>query len=269
MRRYTALVEKEYVTREQFETARANAEALQGSVQADEAVVESARLQLSYCTIRAPLSGRTGSLLVNAGNQVRSNDPTPLVVILQTRPIRVAFSVSEKHLDTVRARAAAAPLQVAVRPRGAAQDVVGKLEFIDNAVERMTGTILLKAVFDNEDGRLWPGQFGDVVLTLEEQSDALVVPSTAVQAGQQGTYAFVVRGDGTVESRTVVVDRVAGVETVVAGGVDAGERVVVDGQLRLVPGVKVSISESSATPGGDPRTPGGPASAQARDSRAP
>jgi membrane fusion protein, multidrug efflux system len=260
-RRYTALVEKEYVTREQFEGAKANAASLRSTVQADEAAVENARLALEYCTIRAPISGRTGSLLVHAGNMVRQNDAAPLVVILQTRPVRVAFAISEKHLEAIRAHAAAAPLRVSVRSRGGTgEPVIGKLEFIDNSVDQATGTILLKGVFDNQDGRLWPGQFVDVVLTLGSEEAALVVPSTAVQTGQQGSYVFVVTPDGTAESRPVTVARVVGAESVLAAGVEPDETVVTDGQLRLVPGAKVAVTPPVARAGDAPSA--GPSTAR-------
>ena len=251
LRRYSSLVDKEYSTREQLDLVRANLEAIRATVAGGEAAVESARLSAEYCTVRAPIAGRTGSLLVYAGNVVSPNPAQPLVVILQNRPIRVAFAVSEKYLDAIRHRADAEPLEVAVRSSDSASPPsIGKLEFLDNAVDHASGTIRLKGVFENKDTALWPGQFVQVVLRLSEEKDALVVPSSAVQTGQQGPYVFVVTADETAELRPVVVDRIVGAETVLAKGVEGDEHVVTDGQLRLVPGGKVSLGSAKPPLGG-------------------
>ncbi len=254
-RRYAALVKKEYVTQQQAENAEAQAQALQAAVAADEAAVQNARLSLAYAQIRAPVSGRTGSLLVHAGNVVKANDDK-LVVIDQLQPIYVGFSVPEQVLPQVRARGASSRLQVEAAPalkdqngnpeqkaggamKGETQK--GTLTFVDNSVDPQTGQIRLKATFDNKDESLWPGAFVDVTLTLGEQQGALVAPAEAVQRGQSGEYVFVVKGDHTVESRPVTVSRADQHEAVIEKGLQAGETVVTDGQLRLQQGTKVQI----------------------------
>ena len=241
--RYAELVKKEYVTREQYEGAVANAAALDATVKADEALVENARLTLGYATIKSPIGGRTGSLLVHAGNVVKAND-VALVVINQVRPINVAFTVPEQVLPEVQRAGGAGKLSARVVPKGTTETPhTGPLTFLDNAVDPKTGTLTLKATFDNQDGALWPGQFVDVALTVRSDPDAIVVPQEAVQTGQTGSFVFVVKSDDTVESRPVTVARTTEKGTVIAKGLSAGERVVTDGQIRLAPGSKVEIKE--------------------------
>jgi multidrug efflux system membrane fusion protein len=243
-RRYGDLVQKEYVTREQYDRIAAETASAQATVKADEAAVEAARLQLEYCTIRSPLSGRTGSLLVHQGNLVKANDAQPLVVINQIRPIYVTFSVPQAQLPDIERYRSAGQLAVeAVPTEGGGARQQGTLSFIDNQIDRATGTILLKATFPNGGHALWPGQFTKVRLTLARQADAVVVPAQAVQTGQQGQYVYVVRPDQTVETRAVQVARTVGSDTVVSAGLTPGETVVTDGQLRLAPGVKVKARE--------------------------
>ena len=254
-RRYAALVKKEYVTQQQAENAEAQALALKSALAADEAAVQNAKLSLDYAQIRAPVSGRTGSVLMHAGNVLKANDDK-LVVIDQLQPIYVSFSVPEQMLPQVRARGAASKLAVEAAP--ALQDKSGTpeqkasgaikgetqtgiLSFVDNAVDPQTGQIRLKATFTNRDEALWPGQFVDVTLTLGEQQGAVVAPAEAVQRGQNGAYVFVVKGDQTVESRPVTVSRSDQREAVIEKGLQAGETVVTDGQLRLQQGSKVQI----------------------------
>ena len=254
-RRYAALVKKEYVTHQQAENADAQAQALKAAVAADQAAVQQARLNLEYAQIRAPVAGRTGSLLVHAGNVLKANDDK-LVVIDQLQPIYVSFAVPEQILPQVRARGASARLPISARPamqgkqggveqraQGsiAAESHDGVLTFIDNAVDPLTGTIRLKGTFLNQDQALWPGQFVDVQLTLGEQQGAVVAPAEAVQRGQNGEYVFVVKSDNTVESRPVVVSRSDPREAVIEKGLQPGETVVTDGQLRLQQGSKVQI----------------------------
>jgi membrane fusion protein, multidrug efflux system len=244
--RYEKLVEKEYVTREQYESATSQAASLAATIQSDQAAVKDASLSLSYCTIAAPISGRAGSINLRAGNLVKINDDPPLVTILKVEPVFVTFSLPEKYLGEVRAHAASAPLRVRAKSRGdSGQEHGGSLTFIDNAVDTTTGTIRLKAEFPNKDRGLWPGQFVEVELVLSEQKDALIVPTTAIQVGQQGSYVFVVAADGTAQMRPVVVDRAIGDDTVLASGLDGGETVITDGQIRVVPGGKVAPSAKS------------------------
>ena len=250
LRRYSELVKEEFVTKEQYDLARASAASLRATLQADEATVKTARLELSYCSIRAPIPGRTGDLFVDEGNLIKANDDQPLVVIHQILPIEVSFSAPQQYLPEIRARQHQGPLKVtALAKEDHVAPVEGRLTFVDNAVDTETGSVLLKASFANENRALWPGQFVDVVLTLGEQAGAIVVPSGAIQSSQQGAYVFVVEEDGTAQSRPVVVSRVVGEETVIASGLALGETVVTDGQLRLVPGARVEIREQPGAEG--------------------
>jgi membrane fusion protein, multidrug efflux system len=245
-RRYAKLYKEEVVSREQFEQFRSNAESLDAVVQADRAAIENAKVNLGYCTIRSPLSGFTGSLLVHEGNVVKENE-TILVVINQVSPIYVNFSVPEQYLKDIEENRRKNPLTfIAVSP-GGKNSSEGILTFVDNTVDTTTGTIRLKGTFENQEKYLWPGQFVNVVLTLYTQLNALTIPSQAVQVGQQGEYVFVVTPNRTVESRPVIVSRRIDGETVVEKGLKAGETVVTDGQLRLVPGSPVNVKQ---IPGG-------------------
>jgi len=236
------LANRGIATREQVETAATTANALQATLAADRAAVENARVQLQYATITAPIAGRTGALQVHPGNLVRANDTTPLVVINQVTPINVSFAVPEAQLPTLKQYLMKGDVPAdAASPEEASGPSKGHITFIDNAVDPTTGTIRVKGSFTNADRRLWPGQFVNVTVTLANDPRALVVPSVAVQGGQQGNYVFVVKRDQTVEVRQVVVDRTSGDDTIVASGVTEGETVVTDGQLRLVAGSTVSI----------------------------
>jgi multidrug efflux system membrane fusion protein len=250
--RYQDLLKKEYVSQEQYEQIRATAAAYEGTLLADQAAIEQAKLQLDYCSIRSPIDGVAGTLLVYPGNLVKVNDPDhPLVTINQIRPIYVAFSVPEKDLSEIRKYRALRPLTVdATIPHSPTPPARGLLTFVDNTVNNTTGTIQLKALFPNDVKTLWPGQFVNAVLTLTTQPDAIVVPTQAVQSGQQGSYVFVVKSDQTVESRPVVVAREVSGETVIDAGLASGEQVVTDGQLRLAPGAKVEIKTATPTAAG-------------------
>jgi membrane fusion protein, multidrug efflux system len=245
-KRYADLVQKDYVTREQYDQVRANAEALAATVRADEAAVENARLQLAYCTITSPMEGRTGSLLVQAGNVVKAND-VPLVTINQISPIYLVFSAPEQQFPEIRRRQSGnARLRVDAESATEGRTLAsGELTFIDNAVDRTTGTIALKATFRNADRVLWPGEFVTAVLTLQQEPDAVVAPTSAVQTGQQGDYAYVVRADNTAELRPVKVGHALAREVVITSGLSPGDRVVTDGQLRLLPGSRVEIKVSA------------------------
>jgi multidrug efflux system membrane fusion protein len=249
MKRYEYLIERQAISRQQYDLIRTKAEAFDATVRVDEAAVENAKILLSYCYIRSPLDGRTGNLLVTKGNIIKANDIT-LITINQISPIYVAFSVPEQNLAEIKKyKGAGKPLKVeALLPndtRGAEQ---GLLTFIDNTVDKTTGTILLKGTFSNKKKRLWPGQFVNVSLTLTTQPDAIIVPAQAVQTGQQGQYVFVIKPDLTVEARPVVVNRTINNDAIIDKGLKAGEQVVTDGQLQLVPGAKVEIKGSVSTP---------------------
>jgi multidrug efflux system membrane fusion protein len=242
------LVERGVGTREQRDTARTTAAALDAVVGANRAAVENAKVQLQYATIRAPISGRTGALMVNAGNLVRANDQTPLVVINQIMPVYVSFGVPETLLPDLRRYMAQRSLQVEATPANdPAPAALGRITFIDNAVDQTTGTIRVKATFPNDSRRLWPGQFVNVTVRLSSDANAIVVPSVAVQAGPEGQYLYVVKSDQTVEMRPVTVARTAGRETVLKEGVKPGETIVTDGHLRLVPGSRISVKAGSAS----------------------
>jgi multidrug efflux system membrane fusion protein len=243
------LVERGVGTREQRDTARTQAAALEAVVGANTAAVENARVQLQYATIRAPISGRTGALMVHAGNLVRANDQTPLVVINQVSPIYVSFGIPEALLTDLRRFMAQRELTVeALPPNDPGPPALGRITFVDNQVDQTTGTIRIKATFPNSNRSLWPGQFVNVTIRLSTDPRAIVVPSVAVQAGPEGQYVYVVKNDQTVEMRPVVVRRTATTETILQEGVKPGETVVTDGQLRLVPGSRITVKGSSSTP---------------------
>jgi multidrug efflux system membrane fusion protein len=245
-RRYEFLIQKGVVARQQYDKFRTDADALEATVLADRAVVENAKIQLSYCSIHSPLNGRTGSLIVQQGNHIKAEDIN-LVVINQIIPIDVAFSIPEQFLPEIKKYMALGKLQVeASIPMNEERPEKGVITFIDNAVDSNTGTIRLKGTFANPEKKLWPGQFVNVVLTLTREPNAIVVPSRAIQTGQEGQYVFVVKQDLTVESRPVVAGRIVNTETVVQKGLSADEKVVTDGQLRLYPGARVEIKTSDS-----------------------
>lgn len=213
-------------------------ESLRAALEADRAAVEQAKLYLGYCEIRAPISGRAGNLLLHPGNLVKANGDTPLVVLHQIKPIFVSFGVPERYLNSIAQQHARRRLSVDAAPGKDSVHAAGTLTVIDNTVDPNTGTIRLKAAFENHEDGLWPGQFVNVVLTLDTQT-ATVIPSEAVQAGQQGSFVYVVKGDQTVEPRPLTVGAAISGKVVVEKGIAAGETVVTDGQSRLFPGAKI------------------------------
>jgi multidrug efflux system membrane fusion protein len=226
------------------------AETLKASVRADEAAVDNARLQLSYCSIRSPVSGRTGNLLIHQGNLVKADDAT-LVTINQLHPILVRFVLPQQELARLQARMAQGALIVTATPQGEGMPTeTGTVTFVDNAVDENTGTIQLKAKFENGAAALWPGQFVKVVLTLSTQENAVVVPESAVLIGQQGAYVYVADQSGKVTVRPVTLDRTVAGMSVITSGLVPGDVVVVDGQLRLKPGSLVKLR--AASPAGHP-----------------
>jgi multidrug efflux system membrane fusion protein len=241
IKRYEGLVKQDFVTKEQYDQIIATAASLRASEAADQANVDNAKLQLAYCAITAPVEGRTGTLNVKVGNLVKADDTTPLVTINQIRPIFAAFSVPAQLLPQLTKHNGNRITVTATLPQNTGAPEEGALTFVDNAVDTATGTILLKATFANVDERLWPGQFVDIVVTLGEEPNRIVAPAPAVQTSQQGQYVFVVKADDTVELRSVKVDRIDEAEAVINTGLTAGETVVTDGQLRLVPGARVEI----------------------------
>jgi len=244
-KRYKELLAQKFISPDAYAQIRTNGETAAAQVRADEAAIESVRLQLAYCTIRAPINGYAGKIQIQEGNLVKANDTNPLVVINQVVPTNVSFSVPEQSLPAVRKYQASGELQVSAQvPNAGLPPVAGKLSFIDNTTDATTGTIKLKAEFPNAGKELWPGQFVDVVLTLTQQDNATVAPSSAIQNGPNGQYVFVVKPDRTVDLRPVKIARSEGDITVMGSGLNPGETVVTIGQLRLGPGSKVAIAET-------------------------
>ena len=239
-------------TKASIQAAQATVENIKAVIKADRAVVENARVQLGYTTIRAPMDARAGNLLVRVGSAVKARDDTAQMLVLnQIHPIYVSFSVPEQYLPDIKKYMVAGGIRVEATPRGEdGSPAKGELTFINNTVDASTGTIQLKATFQNQTDTLWPGQFVTVVLILTVQADKVVIPSQAIQTGQQGQYVYVVRADTTVESRPVTVGRRIGGETVIEKGVSPGDQVVTDGHLRLVPGVRVQVKKAAAAASG-------------------
>jgi multidrug efflux system membrane fusion protein len=247
-RRYKDLLERKFISADAYAQMKTNVATAEATTRADEAAMAGIRLQLDYCTIRAPITGYAGKIQIQEGNLVKANDTNPLVVINQVVPINVAFSVPEQSLSSVRRYQAAGELTVTAQvPNGGVAPVSGRLSFIDNTTDASTGTIKLKAEFANNDKSLWPGQFVDVVLTLTHQSNAIVVPTTAVQNGPDGQYVFVVEPGRVVQLRDIKVARSEGDFAIIASGLKSGETVVTVGQLRLAPGTKITIADARAS----------------------
>ena len=246
-RRYRDLLEKKFISADGYEQVKTNMDTAAAQLRADEAGIENSKLSLDYCTIRSPVAGYAGKIQIQQGNLVKANDTTPLVVLNQIVPIYTSFSVPEQYLADVRRYQADGALRVSAAVANSTHPpVTGKLSFIDNSTDMTTGTIKLKAEFANADKALWPGQFVNVVLTLAEQKGAIVAPAVALQNGPNGQYVFVVKPDQTVELRQVSVARTEGDDAVVATGLAPGDRVVTTGQLRLAPGMRVSVGQGKA-----------------------
>ncbi|MGH8703915.1 MAG: efflux RND transporter periplasmic adaptor subunit [Burkholderiales bacterium] len=246
-RRYKDLLEKNFVSGEAYAQIATNAQTAEATAKASQAALENSRLNLEFCTIASPIDGFVGRILLQVGNLAKANDVNPLAVINQVRPIYVNFAVPEHALPEVRRYMAAGPLAVEALASGAEQPLAeGRLVFVDNAVDPSTGTIRLRAQFDNREAALWPGQFVNVRLRLYEQADAIVVPARAVQTGPDGQFVYVVRPDMTAELRKVTVERADGEQAILAKGVAQGERVVTQGQLRLGPNTRVQIGKPAA-----------------------
>lgn len=248
--RFAQLVQKDYVTKQQYDQAKANALSAQATVSADQAAIQTAQLNLEYATIRAPISGRAGAILLKEGNLVRAAG-TPLVVINQIKPITARFAVSAVHLPLIRKYQSDTLSVVAQPTSGLGAPSRGTLSFLDNAVDTTTGTIMMKGRFANTDGVLWPGEFVNVALELYLEKGAIVVPTTAVVQSQNGTSVFTIDDKGVAEQRPVTVERVAGDMSIIEKGLTPGLTVVTDGQLNITDGTKVQIQ--NATNGDQPR----------------
>jgi multidrug efflux system membrane fusion protein len=247
--RYEGLVKEGIVTHDQYDLLRSNAESLAATLTADRAAIRSARIQLGYCSIRSPISGRTGTIAMQPGNLVKAND-LPIVAVNQISPIYATFSIPEKQLAAVKRAMAGKELKIeALIPNEPGSSETGTISFLDNAVNPATGTIKLKGVFANTSRKLWPGQFTDVIMTLGKRINAVTVPTNAIQTSQQGQFVYVVKPDATVEMRPVTSAAAAGEETVIEKGLAAGETVVTDGQLRLTPGARVETGDKRPATG--------------------
>lgn len=239
-RRYAKLVSNGYVSREAFEQTSTDAESLRATVLSDKAAVENAQLDLAYCTIKAPISGRIGALQIHKGNMFKSGSTESIVNIDALEPIYVNFSIPEANLPLVQAQLASGPINLEATPQGGLPQK-GLLTLIDNNVDSKTGTIPLRGTFQNSDRQLWPGQYVEISLPLGNFENALVVPSKAVQTGRDELYVYIVNDDGKAEYRKIKVLFVNKGESVVEGDVKAGEKVVIEGQVRLVPDMPVRI----------------------------
>jgi membrane fusion protein, multidrug efflux system len=240
--RYKDLLQKGFVSQDAYAQFRTNVDTAAATVNASESAVENMRVQTEYATIRSPIEGRAGKILIQQGNLVKANDTVSLVVINQIAPIYVSFAVPEQYLGIIRKYMSSGKLAVEAVPQGTADaaTAAGTVAFIDNTVDATTGTVRLRATFPNRDKTLWPGQFVTASVTLNEQQNAIVVPSQAIQTGPKGQFVYVVKA-GAAEMREISVERVDGTQTVVGKGLAAGEQVVTSGQSRLIPGMKVSI----------------------------
>jgi len=250
--RYQGLLQDGIVTRDQVDLLQSTAASLAASVAAERATVKSARIQLGYCFIRSPVSGRTGTLALHPGYLVQAND-LPIVTVNQVSPIYATFSIPEKLLAKVKRAMAAKGLKIqALIPNETGSSEVGTVSFLDSSVNAATGTIKLKGVFANSSRKLWPGQFADVVMTLGLHKNAVLVPTNAIQTGQQGQFVYLVKPDRSAEMRPVTLAEADGADTVIENGVAPGETVVVDGQLRLSPGALVDTGDGKPAVGKKP-----------------
>ena len=245
--RYKDLLQKGFVSQDAYAQFRTNVDTAAATVNASESAVDNMRVQTEYAVIRSPIQGRAGKILIQQGNLVKANDTPSLVIINQLAPIYVSFAVPEQYLGLIRKYMAGGKLVVEALPPNPGEGVAGSttgargtLAFVDNTVDTTTGTVRLRAVFDNKDKSLWPGQFVTASVTLNETQSAIVVPSQAVQTGPKGQYVYVVK-DGVALMREITVERADGPHTVVSRGLVGGEQVVASGQSRLVPGMKVNI----------------------------
>ncbi|MES9997138.1 efflux RND transporter periplasmic adaptor subunit [Desulfovibrio aminophilus] len=251
LRRYSGLIEKNVISREQYEQTEANAKSLAATIRLNQAELESRELDLSYTLISSPIDGRVGHILVTQGNVIKANDDRDLAVINQIRPIYVTFAVPEQHVTAIlqHMHEGTLPVEAYSSSDGSFLES-GALASLDNAVDKTTGTIKLKAVFSNEKILLWPGQFVRVTLNLSSREGVVVVPSRAVQAGNKGQYVYVVTAQNAAELRPVKVGTIMDGLTIIDSGLEGGETVVTEGQIRLVPGAPVQAAKDAAAPAG-------------------
>jgi multidrug efflux system membrane fusion protein len=248
LQRYTELVTKNYVARQQLDTTRAQVDQLAASLQGDEAAIENARVMLGYTTIKSPIDGRVGIRQVDAGNIVHANDANGIVVITQVHPISVLFTLPEENLPEIIKAMAAGPLPVTALSRDGKQRLdQGVLDLVDNQIDPSTGTIRLKATMPNKQGRLWPGQFVNAELRVGVLQQVVTIPATAVQRGLDGAFAFVIKNDGTAEIHNLILGEISEDAVVIRAGIQPGDSVVTEGQYRLQPGTRVEAKIASAS----------------------
>jgi multidrug efflux system membrane fusion protein len=243
------LMGKEFISKQQFDADSTSAGAMAGTVAGDKAAIEAAQLNLDYTQLRSPIDGRTGARQVDLGNLVHATDSTSLVTITQLKPIFVSFTAPQNQLDAIRQAQIKGPVSAEAWSQGEQRQIAkGALTLIDNQIDAATGTIHLKASFDNSDEALWPGEFVDMRLQIDTLKNAVTVPARSVQAGPNGSYLFVIKPDNTVDQRTVTVAETENEDAVISKGLSAGEQIVVDGQYRLQQGAKVAILPPQSAP---------------------
>jgi membrane fusion protein, multidrug efflux system len=266
--RYKTLFDQGVVPAEQVDSMTSSADASDAIVNADEAAVKTAELNLEYCTIASPLDGRTGTIMVKEGNLVKVAD-VPIVVINQVNPIYVNFTVPQQYWPDIKENVDRRALHIMVTiPQDLGSPVAGTLTFVDNSVDSTTGTIHLRGTFENSQNRLWPGLYVNVLLRLSEQPNAVVVPAHSIVTTQQGAYVYVVKTDKTVEQRTVIPNRTIEAETVVDKGLRPGEVIVTDGQINLMPGAKIEVKSAEAAPADPSSRTGQPGASATSDAAA-
>lgn len=239
LERGKSLLDKKNISQQELDQFKTNVEVLKGTIEVDKAAIASAELQLSYCTIRSPVTGYAGQLQFDVGNIINAKDETPLVVINQVVPINVNFSVPEQYVPYIKNNVQNKFLDVTIIPKES-KPILAKLSFVDNKVDATTGTILLKASFENLNKELWPGEFVTIKLALEKIKNALLIPSRAIQAGPNGFYVFTVNADNRVQIRNITVGPILNDQTIILSGVNLGDKVVTEGHLRLSEGTLVN-----------------------------
>jgi multidrug efflux system membrane fusion protein len=246
LERYKPLVKKGYISKQDYDATEANAKAQAATVLADKSNIANAELNLGYCTVRAPVSGRTGNLLVNQGNLIKANESTPLVIIHQIKPINIAFSLPEAQLQAVKKEANSGMVTVAIQIKNSGSKLMAKLSFIDNSVDRNTGMILLKALYPNEHEEIWPGQYVDVTLPIAEIKNALLLSTRAIQEGPEGSYVYIVNKDSSVTLKLIKLGAVVNDRETIVYDLPIGTTVVATGQSQLIDGSKVQVISESA-----------------------
>jgi multidrug efflux system membrane fusion protein len=245
--RQTELSSKEFATKKNLDDAKTQVEVTESTVKADLANIENLKVQVSYCSILAPIDGRAGDVLLTVGNNVRTADTNPMVTINQLHPIAVQFGIPQRYFPMVREVMASGTAETVAQPAGdSGKTVTGRLIFLDNTIDPTTGSFQVKAEFANADSALWPGMFANVTVRLGTDQNALVVPNAAVMNGQKGPYAYVVKKDSTVEARPLTVARATPTMTVIDKGLEQGEQVVIQGQLRITNGTRVELRREGA-----------------------